>query len=95
MFEDDPRDIVRAMVVRVRGGDMAAAKELLNRVLGRPAAAPAPPNDAEERQLRIVFTNVDTPPMESDWGQPARKLDAKASQAAKSTRRGRLYRAAG
>ncbi|MEQ8769208.1 MAG: hypothetical protein RIB60_01725 [Phycisphaerales bacterium] len=45
---------------------MAAAKELRNRVLGRPAAAPTPPDDAEERQVRIVFTKMDTPPMESD-----------------------------
>ncbi|MEQ8771086.1 MAG: hypothetical protein RIB60_11330 [Phycisphaerales bacterium] len=63
---DDLRDIVRAMVVRAKGGDMAAAKELLNRVLGRPAAAPTPPDENEERQVRIVFTKVDTPPMESD-----------------------------
>ena len=64
--EDDLRDIVRAMVVRAKGGDMAAAKELLNRVLGRPAVAPMPPDEDEERQVRIVFTKVDTPPMESD-----------------------------
>ncbi|MEZ6319219.1 MAG: hypothetical protein R3B49_10790 [Phycisphaerales bacterium] len=47
MSEDDLRAIVRALVARAKGGDMLAARELLNRVLGRPAMD-APPGAGED-----------------------------------------------
>ena len=59
--EYDLRDINRA-----KGGDMAAAKELLNRVFGRPAAALPPPAEDDEMPLKIVFRTADAPIMRAD-----------------------------
>ena len=37
---DDLHAIVRALIKRARGGDVAAAREVFDRTLGRPAAGP-------------------------------------------------------
>jgi hypothetical protein len=40
--DDDIRAVVAALVERAKSGDVAAAREFFNRVLGKPADAPDP-----------------------------------------------------
>ena len=47
--DEDLREIVRGMVQAAKGGDLAAAKELLNRLVGKPRDA-ADPDESEPRQ---------------------------------------------
>src|SRR5262249_53317294 len=49
--DDDLKGIVAAIVARARRGDLAAAKLLLEYVLGKPAAAVSP-DDVEEDEWR-------------------------------------------
>jgi hypothetical protein len=48
---DDVREIIRALVEKARGGDVAAAREVLDRCLGRPL-----PADVEERLAALEAT---------------------------------------
>ena len=52
--EDDLRAVISMLVERAKGGDVLAARELLNRLVGRPAAAIDPEQRAlEERRLKL------------------------------------------
>jgi hypothetical protein len=51
--EEDLREIVQAMVKKAKEGDMVAAREVLSRVIGKPAEAPDPDRlDVEKAKLK-------------------------------------------
>ncbi len=57
--EDDLRDIVRAMVERAKNGDMAAAREILARLVGKPSNGPNPDRlDFDEQYAEIAAHQV-------------------------------------
>jgi len=51
--EKDLREIFAALVERARQGDLLAAKEILNRLVGNPADA-ADRNESEKRRAAVV-----------------------------------------
>jgi len=55
---EDLHAIVRALIKRARGGDVAAARELLDRTLGKPAAGPLPEH-AEAELLAAMLEVID------------------------------------
>lgn len=48
--EDDLREVVNALVARAKDGDVAAAREVFNRLVGRPADSIGPERLELERQ---------------------------------------------
>ena len=65
--EDDLRDIVRALVERAKDGDIVAAREILTRVIGKPAEA-VDPDRVEIHELRIDREAVDAE-SELNWAR--------------------------
>ena len=58
--DDDLRAVVAMLVERAKGGDVAAAREILNRLVGRPAAATDPEQrELEERRLELRDRQVE------------------------------------
>ena len=58
--EEDVREIIQAMVREAKKGDLAAAREVLTRIIGKPPESPDPDSlDNAERRLldeKFIFT---------------------------------------
>lgn len=53
--EDDLREVLQALIKRARTGDVAAAHELLNRLVGKPATGIDPrQEDWSERRMKLA-----------------------------------------
>ena len=58
--EEDLRAMIAALVEQAKGGDVVAARELFDRLVGRPAAATDPEQRAlEERRLELRDRQVE------------------------------------
>jgi hypothetical protein len=58
---EDLAAVARALVDRAKAGDVAAARELLDRIIGRPLPAEPPPDDDGEGQqlmIRLAFDDA-------------------------------------
>ena len=58
--DEDLRAIVRALVERAKGGDIAAIREVLNRVVGKAPESPNPDRlDLDEMKLRADIAEAE------------------------------------
>ncbi len=58
--EEDLRAVIAALVEKAKGGDIVAARELFDRLVGRPATAIAPEQqELEERRLSLQDREVE------------------------------------
>jgi hypothetical protein len=58
--EEDLREIVRALVERAKGGDIAAIREVLNRVAGKAPESPDPDRlELDEMKLRADIAEAE------------------------------------
>lgn len=57
---EDMAAVARALVERAKAGDVAAARELLDRIIGRPLQAEPPHDDGENKRvvIRLAFDDA-------------------------------------